>query len=77
MGRSELPEGIELVRSWDLAATSKKTSDYSASALCGYDKEEDIFYLCDVFRRRMNWHETKTTIGSYADRGCRRLYYLR
>lgn len=68
VGRSELPEGIELVRSWDLAATSKKTSDYSASALCGYDKEEDIFYLCDVFRRRMNWHETKTTIGSYADR---------
>jgi len=73
VSRKDLPEGVEFVRSWDLAATTKKTSDYSASALCGYDKTEDVFYVADVFRRRMNWHETKTTIGSYADRERNRL----
>lgn len=65
--RTEIPTNVELVRAWDLAATSKKTSDFSASALCGYDKTEDVFYVAHVMRDKMNWHATKTAIGRFAD----------
>ena len=66
ISREEIPN-IELARAWDLAATSKKTSDYSASALCGYDKNEDVFYIAHVTRDKMNWHATKNAIAKYAD----------
>ena len=65
--RSEIPTEVELVRAWDLAATSKKTSAYSASALCGYDKETEIFYISHVMRDKLNWHATKQAIGRYGD----------
>jgi predicted phage terminase large subunit-like protein len=65
--RHQVPQNIELVRAWDLAATSKETSDFSASAQGGYDKENDIFYLCHITRKRMNWHSTKQSINKYGD----------
>jgi len=67
ISRDEIPEGVELVRAWDLAATSKKTSDYSSSALCGYDKKEEIFYISHVMRGKLNWHATKEAVGRYGD----------
>lgn len=47
----ELPEGnIEWVRYWDLAATTKKTSAYTAGVLMG--KAKDRYYIADVVRGR-------------------------
>jgi predicted phage terminase large subunit-like protein len=63
----DVPPSIEKVRAWDLAITTKQTSDYTASALCAYDKQTEIFYILNVFRKRMNWHEIKRTIQRYAD----------
>lgn len=63
----EVPPNIEKVRAWDLAITTKQTSDFTASALCAYDKQQDIFYITNVFKKRMNWHEIKRTVNRYAD----------
>lgn len=43
-----LPEGLTFVRGWDLAATVKKTSDYTASVKMGV--KDGIIYVTDVFR---------------------------
>jgi len=63
----EVPPNIEKVRAWDLAITTKQTSDYTAGALCAYDKQAEIFYILNIFRKRMNWHEIKRTINRFAD----------
>ena len=63
----EVPPNLEKVRAWDFAITKKQTSDYTASALCCYDKQMDVFYILNVMRKRMNWHELKRAVGRYAD----------
>jgi predicted phage terminase large subunit-like protein len=52
---SALPKNIEMLRGWDLALTTKKSSDYSAGALCGYDKANDHFYIVDMFHDKLPW----------------------
>jgi predicted phage terminase large subunit-like protein len=53
--RHQLPAGIEMVRGWDLALTTKNASDYTAGALCGYDKANDHFYIIDMFHDKQPW----------------------
>lgn len=44
-----LPKLIQRVRFYDLAATAKKHSDYTAGVLLGVDADENI-YICHVYR---------------------------
>jgi|GEM_PF-2864084 len=55
IARDEVPEGLELVRGWDIALTEKQSSDYTAGCLAGYHAESDCLYLLDMFRTRRSW----------------------
>jgi predicted phage terminase large subunit-like protein len=70
----EIPDGLELVRGWDIALTEKQTSDYTAGCLAAYDAERDRLYIFDMFRTRRSWtklrsvmvaqsHEDRTSLG--------------
>lgn len=48
------PEGIRWVRYWDLAASTKTTADYTASAAVGVSREGNV-YIRDVIRGRWEW----------------------
>jgi predicted phage terminase large subunit-like protein len=50
------PDGLEWVRFWDLAATEKKKSDYTASVEMAADDEANI-YLRNMIRRQLEWPE--------------------
>lgn len=63
----EAPPNLEKVRAWDLAITTKQTSDFTASALCAYDKQNDLFYILNIFKRRLNWHDIKKQVARYGD----------
>lgn len=63
----EVPRNLERVRSWDLAVTDNRTSDFNAGARGCYDKAKDIFYIIDMYQKRSRWHETRTRIGKIAD----------
>lgn len=62
-----VPHNLEKVRAWDLAVTKTQTSDFTASALCAYDKQRDYLYILNITKKRMTWHEIKSTISRYAD----------
>ncbi len=47
-------------RSWDLAFTTKKSSDFTASCLMTLDS--DSVYLHDLFRVKSEWPQTRRTI---------------
>lgn len=44
-----LPSDMQTIRFYDLAATAKKHSDYTAGVKLGIDKQENI-YICHVYR---------------------------
>ncbi len=48
------PEGIHWARYWDLAASTKTTADYTASACVGADSDGNVF-IRDVIRGRWEW----------------------
>jgi len=56
-----LPAGIRLVRFWDLAATTKTTSDYTAGALVGLG-EDGTLYIGDVTKGRWEWPDARRNI---------------
>lgn len=64
--RSELPEGLNLSRGWDLAVTEKQTADFSAGALCGWDEADGVLYIVDIFRRQWAWTKMKPKLVSLA-----------
>jgi len=55
----EVPPDIEWLRGWDLALTTKKTSDFTCGALCAYDKRNDHFYIIDMYRQKKAWAQVK------------------
>lgn len=57
--KSRVPVHLQRLRGWDLALTEKQTSDYSCGALCAYDKENDEFYIIDMFRTKLSWTKLK------------------
>lgn len=59
---TDVPKGIEFLRGWDLALTTNKSSDYTAGALCGYDKANDHFYIIDMFHDKQPWATMKKEI---------------
>lgn len=56
---AEVPTDIPWVRGWDLALTEKQTSDFSAGALCAYDKRTELLYLINVQTFKLGWMKMK------------------
>lgn len=52
------PEGLRWVRYWDLAASTKTTADYTASAEVAMSDEGDL-YVRDMIRGRWEWPDAK------------------
>ena len=50
------PGGLDWVRFWDLAATEKEKSDYTASVEIAADDDANI-YLRNMIRRQLEWPE--------------------
>jgi predicted phage terminase large subunit-like protein len=53
--RNVIPKDMHLFRYWDLAATEKKTSDYTVGILGGVDRGTGTFYVMDMIRGRWEW----------------------
>jgi predicted phage terminase large subunit-like protein len=61
----ELPACTRWVRSWDLAFTTKSSSDYSAGAKVGMDANGNVL-VADVVRMRAEWPVVLRTIADVA-----------
>jgi hypothetical protein len=51
----DVPSGLELVRSWDLAATAARPDtdpDYTVGVIIGRDERPGIYHLLDIVRLR-------------------------
>lgn len=57
------PEGLRWVRYWDLAASTKTTADYTASAEVAMSEEGDVF-IRDMIRGRWEWPDAKKIMVS-------------
>jgi predicted phage terminase large subunit-like protein len=57
----DVPSGLELCRSWDLAVSSKTSADFTCGALLGIGADNDI-YILDMVRVKSEWPETRKTI---------------
>ena len=60
--RDQLPKNIRMFRYWDLAATEKKTSDYTVGVLGGIDPLSGVFYIVDVVRGQWEWPTARERI---------------
>lgn len=65
--RSKVPEGIEVVRGWDLAVSKTNLSDYSVGAQLCMDKAGNL-YLIHIDRARRLWPQQKAVLFSYIQR---------
>ena len=59
-----LPSGIKWIRGWDLASTTKKTSDYTSSTKLGI--KDGITYIAEVHRFKGSPDEVEATIKQKA-----------
>ena len=55
VSRDAVPKDLHLFRYWDLAATEKKTSDYTVGILGGIDHSVGVLYIIDMIRGRWEW----------------------
>jgi predicted phage terminase large subunit-like protein len=62
------PEGLQRVRSWDLASASDATTDpdYSVGLLMGLDPRTELLYIIDVIRGRWSPAEVENKIKATA-----------
>ena len=63
-----IPEGLQLVRSWDLASASdpKTDPDFSVGVLMGLDPQTQLIYIIDVIRGRCSPAELERKIKAAA-----------
>jgi predicted phage terminase large subunit-like protein len=64
---SELPEGCEIARGWDLALTEATAADFSAGPLCAYHRDTDSLYIMDMPVHQKAWAKMKPIIVSLAE----------
>lgn len=57
---SELPEGLTLIRGWDLACTEKQAADFTAGAKLGWDGYN--LYLIDITKRQWAWAKMRKLV---------------
>ncbi|MEP7077021.1 MAG: phage terminase large subunit [Acidobacteriota bacterium] len=55
---SYVPPDVRLVRTYDLAVSTKTTADYTVSVLGGFDKLGNL-YIVDVYRNRIEYPEQR------------------
>lgn len=55
------PEGMRWWRYWDLAASTKTSADYTASAACALG-EDGVLYVRDMVRGRWEWPDARRVI---------------
>lgn len=55
------PDGLRWVRYWDLAASTKTSADYTASAALAFDRDGTL-YIRDMVRGRWEWPDAKRTM---------------
>jgi predicted phage terminase large subunit-like protein len=60
------PEGLQLVRSWDLASTSDAKADFSVGILMGFNPQSRAIYIFDVVRGQWTPAEVENKIKSTA-----------
>lgn len=58
---SEIPANLKWARYYDLAASTKQSADYTASAACAFDKDGTL-YIRDIQRGRMEYPEARKLI---------------
>ncbi len=56
---------LRCARYWDLAATVKSSSDYTATAKIGYDRTTGLFYILDVEMMKGAPHEIESRVLAY------------
>jgi predicted phage terminase large subunit-like protein len=56
------PEGLFWVRYWDLAASTKTSADYTASAAVAFDHETGAIFVKDMIRSRWEWPDARKVI---------------
>ena len=66
-----IPQGVRLIRSWDLAATKNETSAYTAGVKMGLLNGE--FYIAHIARIRGNPAEVETIVKQTADADTRKI----
>jgi predicted phage terminase large subunit-like protein len=59
--RDRAPEGLHWVRYWDLAASTKTSADYTASAAVALG-EDGTLYIRDMIRGRWEWPDARRII---------------
>lgn len=59
------PEGLDWVRPWDLAFTTKQSSDFTASARIAMDSEGTVF-VDDIVNQRLEWPDVVRLIHNTA-----------
>ena len=55
------PEGVRWVRYWDLAASTKSSADYTASAAVALG-DDGVLYVKDMIRGRWEWPDARRVI---------------
>jgi predicted phage terminase large subunit-like protein len=60
------PEGMRLVRAWDLASSAESNADYTVGLLMGKDPETDLIYIIDVMRGHWSPGDVEIKIQSAA-----------
>jgi len=56
------PPGLKWSRYWDLAASTKTTADYTASAAVALDKNSGDVYVRDCIRTKSEWPDVRRLI---------------
>jgi predicted phage terminase large subunit-like protein len=64
--RESVPQGLRLVRAWDLALSTSASSDYSCGAFGGIDQAGNV-YLVHMSRGKRLWPEQKRVIVQHAE----------
>jgi len=57
-----IPKGIRLFRYWDLAASEKKSADYTASVIGGIEAGTNNFYIDKMIRGQWEWPKARDRI---------------
>ena len=62
---ADVPVNLRWVRGWDLAASEKKSADFTASTSCALDEEGNL-YIRDGVRGQWNWPQARDRIRNIA-----------
>lgn len=55
----ERHEFLKVIQSWDTGMSAQPTSDYSVCTTWGFHRDEQKWYLLDVFRQRLDYPDLK------------------